>query len=72
MNERETRVELLRALADLSEVFPDWRLGQMLANLAMFAGRMDAGGVWDLEDSEAISAARHLIEQRLANVAAND
>jgi hypothetical protein len=35
----------------------------MLANLAMTAGRLDGGGVWDLEDEEALAAARTLLEQ---------
>lgn len=64
MTSREqTRDELLAALSQLSRIRPEWRLGQTLANLAMTAGRMDAGGVWDLEDGEALAAARTLIEQ---------
>lgn len=64
MNSAEqTRVDLLGALEQLSRLRPEWRLGQTLANLAMTAGRMDAGGVWDLEDEEALAAARVLIEQ---------
>ena len=59
----QTREELLAALAQLSGIRPDWRLGQTLANLAMTAGRLDAGGVWDLEDEEALVAATTLIEQ---------
>ena len=59
----QTRLDLLAALAHLSQLRPEWRLGQTLANLAMMAGRIDAGGVWDLEDDEALSAARTLIEQ---------
>ncbi|HYT90595.1 MAG TPA: hypothetical protein VEL76_17945, partial [Gemmataceae bacterium] len=42
---------------------PKWRLGQTMANLAMTAGRLDSGGVWDLEDVEALAAANTLIEQ---------
>lgn len=57
----KTRTELLAALAELSRVFPDWRLGQTMAKLAMTAGRMDAGGVWDLEDEEALAAVRKLL-----------
>ena len=53
----ETRCELLEALAKLRDLRPEWRLGQTLANLAMTAGRMDPGGVWDLEDDEALTAA---------------
>jgi hypothetical protein len=59
----QTRLKLLAALAELSRMRPEWRLGQTMANLAMTAGRMDAGGVWDLEDAEALAAANTLIEQ---------
>ena len=57
------RHELLVALEQLSRLRPEWRMGQTLANLAMTAGRLDAGGVWDLEDEEALDAANALIEQ---------
>jgi hypothetical protein len=30
----------------------------------MAAGRLDASGVWDLEDEEVLAAARDLIEQQ--------
>ena len=60
---KQTRQELLAALAQLSRIRPEWRLGQTLANLAMTAGRLDQGGVWDLEDEEALAAAKTLIEQ---------
>jgi len=59
----DTRVELLAALAELGRIRPEWRLGQTMANLAMTAGRMESGGVWDLEDAEALAAARLLIER---------
>ena len=59
----DTRMELLAALAELGRIRPDWRLGQTIANLAMTSGRMEPGGVWDLEDAEALAAARLLIEQ---------
>ena len=62
----QTRQELLAALAQLSRIRPEWRLGQTLANLAMTAGRLDPGGVWDLEDEEALAAAKTLIEQQTA------
>ena len=64
--EELTRDALLTALWELSRLRPEWRMGQLLANLAMTAGRMDPGGVWDLEDDEALAAARQLIEQCLA------
>jgi hypothetical protein len=58
------RAELLAALAELGRLHPNWRLGQTLSNLAMAAGRLDAGGVWDLEDDEALAAARRLLGHR--------
>ena len=55
--------QLIDALSQLSKLRPEWRLGQTMSNLAMAAGRMDAGSVWDLEDDEALFAARVLIAQ---------
>jgi hypothetical protein len=60
---KQVRADLLSALSELSRLRPQWRLGQTLANVATTAGRMDPGGVWDLEDEEALNAARTLIEQ---------
>jgi hypothetical protein len=62
----QTRTNLVAALDELARARPEWRLGQMLANLAMTAGRMDAGGVWELEDEEALVAARELLAQDAA------
>ena len=59
----QIRLDLLAALAELSRIRPEWRLGQTIANLATTAGRLDAGGVWDLDDNEALEAANTLIEQ---------
>lgn len=59
----ETRTKLLDALAELSRLRPQWRLGQLVANLATTAGRLESGGVWELDDAEALAAATTLIEQ---------
>ena len=59
----QSRLDLLAALAELSRIRPEWRLGQTLANLATTAGHLDSGGVWDLEDEQALAAAKTLIEQ---------
>lgn len=64
MTSQETRTELLEALAELGREHPNWRLGQTLSNIAMAAGRLDAAGVWDLEDDEALMAARRLLGNR--------
>ncbi len=66
MTTEQTRAELLATLAELGREHPGWRLGQTLSNLAMAAGRLDAGGVWNLEDDEALAAARRLLDRRSA------
>jgi hypothetical protein len=60
---QDIRLELLTAIPQLSQLRPEWRPGQTLANLATTAGRMEPGGVWELEDEEALEAAQTLIEQ---------
>ena len=69
MNGDALRTDLLSALADLSKVHPEWRLGQTIANLATSAGHTEASAIWDLEDSEALAAARRLLERRTEQVA---
>jgi hypothetical protein len=71
MTTEETRRELLGALAELGRMHSNWRLGQTMSNLAMAAGRLDAGGVWDLEDDEALAAARVLLKRRAEEPPAN-
>lgn len=60
MTDDATRADLRKALAELSELHPEWRLGQMLADGAMSAARTQAGASWDLEDDDALVAARRL------------
>jgi hypothetical protein len=71
MATEEKRTELLQTLAELGHTYPNWRLGQALSNVAMAAGRLDAGGVWDLEDDEALAAARLLLKCRTEPPAGN-
>jgi hypothetical protein len=57
------RNEVLHALEELSEVCPEYRLGQMIANLAMLARGDAEGAIWDIEDAELLAAARkHLAD----------
>jgi hypothetical protein len=55
--------ELLEAMSELRALFPDWRMGQLVANLATAAGATDAGAIWDVEDDQLLLAARRLIER---------
>ena len=45
MNSQE-RAELLATIAELSQRYPDWRLGQLVANVAGWADQE----IWDIED----------------------
>ena len=55
--------ELIGALSELRALFPDWRMGQLVANLVTAAGGTDAGAMWDVEDEQLLAAARRLIER---------
>ncbi len=66
------RRDVLRALEELSETCPEYRFGQMIANLAVLARGDAEGALWDLEDEELLTAARkHLSDwnERHASVA---
>jgi hypothetical protein len=49
-----SREQLLRAVADLWEQHPQWRLGQLVSNAAGWAD-VD---VWDVEDQQLLEAIR--------------
>jgi hypothetical protein len=59
------RREVLEALGELSAVFPEWRFGQMIANLAVVARGPADEAIWDVEDEELLAAIRrHLDKHR--------
>jgi hypothetical protein len=58
-----SETELVALLIALRRTHPDMRIGQLICNVASWAGRTRPGGVWDLEDSEFFVAAhRHLYD----------
>ncbi len=53
------RTELFAVLDELAHRYPDWRLGQLVANVAGWADQ----DVWDVEDERLLEAAKlHLAE----------
>jgi len=58
MNNSE-RDELLAAIGDLCRRYPDWRLGQLVANVAGWADQE----IWDIEDAQLLEAARVHLQQ---------
>ena len=57
------RQEVLRLLAELSELAPEVRLGQLIANLSYLARGLSNESIWDMEDEELLEAARKHLEQ---------
>jgi hypothetical protein len=64
-----SRQELLAAIAELSQVDPDLRLGQLVANLATLAQGAKVEAIWDAEDEELLAAAKRLLERYRARTA---
>jgi hypothetical protein len=59
----QSRQDLLQKLSELSELFPNWRFGQLVANVATAARGPQMGSVWDSDDEELLAAARRLVEK---------
>ncbi len=57
------RQEILEVLAELSELVPEVRLGQLMANLSYLARGMSSEAIWNMEDGELLAAARERLEQ---------
>lgn len=55
----QPRADLLAAIAQLCERYPNWRFGQLVANVAGWADQ----GIWDVEDEQFLEAARQHLEQ---------
>ena len=66
------RKEILRLLEQLSELAPDVRFGQLIANLSYLAIGPTNEAIWDMEDEQLLEAIRqHLadLSQRQSGVA---
>jgi hypothetical protein len=53
------RADLLAAIAALCQRYPDWRFGQLVANVAGWADQE----IWDVEDDRLVEAARLHLQQ---------
>jgi hypothetical protein len=64
----QTRQDILRGLGRLSELAPDVRFGQLIANLAFLAKGPWDETLWNLEDDELLRA----IGQHVADLSARE
>ena len=55
----ERRADLMEAIANLQRRYPNWRLGQLIANVAGWADQ----DVWDVEDEQLLAAAQAHLRQ---------
>ena len=55
----EPRIELLVTITQLCERYPNWRFGQLVANVAGWADQE----TWDVEDGQLLEAARRHLAQ---------
>jgi hypothetical protein len=55
----QTRADLLASIAELCQRYSDWRLGQLVANVAGWADRE----IWDIEDEQMLAAAQAHLQQ---------
>ena len=53
------RNELFAVLSELARQYPDWRLGQLVANVAGWADQ----DIWDAEDEQLLRAVRLHLQQ---------
>jgi hypothetical protein len=52
------RQEILQLLQRLSELTPDVRFGQLIANLSYLAAGPTNEAIWDMEDEQLVAAIR--------------
>jgi hypothetical protein len=52
------REEIVKALVEMSERHPDWRFGQMVANIAYWALGPSSEAILDVEDKQLLGAVK--------------
>ena len=52
------------ALAQLPKIYPEWRYGQMIANVSMWARGPTADAIWEVEDEEFLRAIEEHLRSR--------
>ena len=48
----KTREEIIKALKEMSDRYPEWRFGQMVANISFWAKGPTNQAIWDVDDNE--------------------
>lgn len=68
---RQSRADLVKSIAELCDRYPEWRFGQLVANVAGWADQE----LWDVEDEQLLQAAclqlEHLASSEGGSVSAH-
>lgn len=67
-----TRKEILLALEEMSQRYPDWRFGQLVANISYWAKGSTTEAVYDIEDEEFLKKIKTCVEQPVKPAALAD
>jgi hypothetical protein len=59
----QPRTELLAAIMELCDRYPDWRFGQLVSNVAGWTDQE----IWDVEDKQLLQAARLHLKQSVTS-----
>ena len=59
-----TDEELIEVLSAMRKRYPEWRIGQLVANVALWARGAAVESIWDMTDDEFIEAAKHHLNLR--------
>jgi hypothetical protein len=60
----QTQKDLLRAVEELWNLYPDYRFGQMISNYCFLSRSGQIEDVCDCEDDELLRTIQHSIDQR--------
>ena len=59
-----TAKRIATALEELSKIYPQWRFGQLVANVATWAAGPKSEALWDVEDEDFLKAAEQHLKSR--------
>lgn len=58
------RKAILQALAEMSELHPDWRFGQMVVGITCMAAVGEPSPIYDIEDEDSLRGLLEYLESR--------
>ena len=59
-----TKEETIKKVMEIWDLYPDWRLGQLLCNLAVWERGTKADEVWELTNEEIIKSVNSHLKKK--------